>query len=72
MLHGGATPKPTMCWSNCEEILDALDASSDLQYPKLSLPTSQVYDPTKDHLRTLGFCASLSSKAAKLPPHAMT
>ena len=31
MLHGSKSPKPTMCWSNCEEILDALDTASDLR-----------------------------------------
>ena len=28
MHHGGKTPKPTVCWSNSEEILQALDLAS--------------------------------------------
>ena len=62
MHHGGPTPKPTVCWSNSEDILKALDlASANLysftlqsQYPKDrgALPRSVQSTSTVSTTRT--------------------
>ena len=74
MHHGGQTPKPTACWSNCQEILISLDMTSEfhghlkwvLIYDQCFILSFAGVASSQSPLRTTVCCPAPSSKAAPL------